>query len=67
MSMATSVVDEAATVTVTVAVRPEADAVTVAVPAVRAVTTPELLTAETSGALVENVKPVVMGARVPSP
>jgi hypothetical protein len=53
------------TTTVTVAVRPDALAVTVADPAETAVTSPELLTA-TAAALEENVRPVVMGARVPS-
>jgi hypothetical protein len=54
------------TMTVTVAVRPDALAVTVADPAETAVTTPELLTSATAAALEENVRPVVIGARVPS-
>jgi hypothetical protein len=66
MSMATSVGASEDTVTVTLAVRPEAAAVMVAEPSASPVTTPELLTAATAEASEEKVRPAVMRALVPS-
>src|SRR5512137_2902991 len=64
--MATSVGASEDTVTVTLAVRPEAAAVMVAEPSASPVTTPELLTAATAEASQEKVRPAVMGDLVPS-
>ena len=65
-AMDSSVGGPAVTMTVTVAVCPEATAVTVALPPPIPVTTPELLTAATVAALVEKATPLMTGARVPS-
>ena len=66
MSMETSVGASEDTVTVTLAVRPEAAAVTVAEPSASPVTTPEVLTAATAEASEEKVRPAVTGDLVPS-